>query len=34
MKGNPMLIDFDELMNEGEMHSENIRKANDRYMEA
>ncbi len=33
MKGNLMLIDFDELMNEGEMHSENIRKANERYME-
>jgi len=28
-----MLIDFDELMNEGEMLSENIRKANERYME-
>ncbi|MGA7497340.1 MAG: hypothetical protein WBX00_11480 [Isosphaeraceae bacterium] len=28
-----MIIDLDELMNEEEMHSENIRKANDRYME-
>ncbi len=28
-----MIIDLDELMNEEEMHSENIRNANDRYME-
>jgi len=33
MKGNSMIIDLDELMNEEEMHSENIRKAKDRYME-
>ncbi len=33
MKGNLMIIDLDELMNEEEMHCEKIRKANDRYME-
>ena len=33
MKGNPMSVAFDELMNEEEMYSESIRKANDRYTE-
>jgi len=33
MKGNLMIIDLDELMNEEEMLSENLRKADDRYME-
>ncbi len=28
-----MVIDLDELMNQEEMLSENLRKANDRYME-
>ena len=28
-----MSVAFDELMNEEEMYSESIRKANDRYME-
>jgi len=28
-----MIVDFDELMNQEEMLSENIRKAKDRYME-
>jgi len=28
-----MIIDLAELMNEEEMHSENLRKAYDRYME-
>ena len=28
-----MRADFDELMNEEEMYSDSIRKANDRYME-
>ncbi len=28
-----MIVDFDELMNQEEMHSENLRKADDRYME-
>jgi hypothetical protein len=33
MKGNPVSADFDELMNEEEMYSDSIRKANDLYME-
>jgi len=33
MKGNPMIADFDVLMNEEETYSDSIRKANDRYME-
>jgi len=33
MKGNRMSVAFDEPMNEEEMYSESIRKANDRYME-
>jgi len=33
MKGNRMIVDFDELMNQEEMLSENLRKADDRYME-
>ena len=28
-----MITDFDELMNQEETYSDNIRKANDRYME-
>ena len=33
MKGNLVIVDLDELMNQEEMHSENLRKADDRYME-
>jgi len=33
MKGNSMIIDLDELINEEEMHSESIRRVRDRYME-
>jgi len=33
MKGNRMSVAFDEPMNEEEMYSESIRKANDRCME-
>ena len=33
MKGNRMSVAFDEPMNEEEMYSESIRKANDRYTE-
>jgi len=33
MKGNPMIADFDVLMNEEETYCDSIRKANDRFME-